>query len=236
LNNHKVVVINASLKEIKNAKARLTVFDVNGKLLIRHEENVNVPVNSKTDLWIADVPRENSGLVMFRLTLSDNKDQLISENDYWLSNGKYDVSSSDLGKIDNTTLSVRNYKKGSGSVTFIIKNTGKKIATFIKLNVTNPISGEIILPAYASDGYFSLLPNESRKIVINVPSLDKYNNVDVVAAGLNCSTLLKSNRSNTNKLSYEDFIIDDYSHESMVGRQSILHGLHENFPGDQNNN
>jgi hypothetical protein len=187
LNNHKVVVINASLKEIKNAKARLKVFDVNGKLLMKHEEGVNVPVNSKTDLWLADVLLKNSGLVLFRLTLSDSKGLIISENDYWLNDGKYDVSPPELGKIDATTLSASNSRKENSNVKFEIKNTGKNIATFIKLNVLNSQTGEIILPAFASDGYFSLLPNESKQIIINIPALDKNCTIKVVADGLNCS-------------------------------------------------
>jgi hypothetical protein len=186
LNDHKVVVVNASLREIKNAKAELTVFTSSGKQLMKHQEKVDVPVNAKTDLWVADIPQNNTGLILFRLTLTGGDNKLISENDYWL-NDKFDVSPADLGKMENTSLSVTDYKKEQNSITFNIKNTGKIIATFIKLNVANSATDEIILPAYASDGYFNLLPNESRKIVIMVPSLDKNGNVKVIADGLNCS-------------------------------------------------
>ena len=70
---------------------------------------------------------------------------LYQKNDYWF-NGKYDVSPSELGKIDATTLSVSNSRKEDSNITFDIKNTGKNIAAFIKLNVLNSQTGEIILP------------------------------------------------------------------------------------------
>ncbi|MDP4238454.1 MAG: glycoside hydrolase family 2 TIM barrel-domain containing protein [Bacteroidota bacterium] len=186
LNNHKVVVINASLKEIKNAKAKLTIFNTSGKQLMTHEEKVDVPANAKTDLWVTDIPQNNSGLVLFRLTLTGSNDKLISENDYWLKD-QYDVSPPDLGKINSTRLALSNVKKENNMISCKIKNTGKNIATFIKLNVVNSATGEIILPAYASDGYFSLLPNQNKKIEINIPALNKITGVKIVADGLNCS-------------------------------------------------
>jgi hypothetical protein len=125
--------------------------------------------------------------VLLRLTLTSNTGKVISQNDYWLANGKFDVSPADLGKIQNTSLVVSKIASANKIVSCEIKNTGKNVATFIKMNVVNPKTGEIILPAFASDGYFSLLPNESRQITFTVPGLDKTTGIKVIAEGLNCA-------------------------------------------------
>ena len=40
----------------------------------------------------------------------------------------------------------------------------------LKFNLRNPETGEIILPAYFSDGYFHLLPGEKRTLEVRSAS------------------------------------------------------------------
>ena len=57
-----------------------------------------------------------------------------------------------------------------GKCRFEISNAGKSIALNLKLNLRDASTGEIILPAYFSDGYFHLLPGEKRIIEISAPA------------------------------------------------------------------
>lgn len=186
LNNHEVVVINASMKALTNVKAKLVIFDESGKQLMTAEKRADISANSKKDLWIANVPSNYRGLVLLKFSLRSNSGNLISENDYWY-NGKFDVAPSDLGKINNTSLVISDLNYENNLLSCKVKNTGKFIASFIKMNVVDSETGNIILPALASDGYFNLLPNESKKMLIQIPNLANNGKLKVTAEGLNCS-------------------------------------------------
>lgn len=60
----------------------------------------------------------------------------------------------------------------------------KEIAVGIKLNARWKDSNEIILPAYMSDGYFNLLPGETRVIEVEIPCTTG-KNIYISAEGLN---------------------------------------------------
>ena len=68
----------------------------------------------------------------------------------------------------------------------IVRNVGKCAAVSIKMNVRDASTDASILPVYASDGYFNLLPGESKEIVFDVPdgTLD-LTQCKVTAEGLN---------------------------------------------------
>jgi len=53
-----------------------------------------------------------------------------------------------------------------------IKNNAKNVAVSIKMNVRNTAKDASLLPVYASDGYFNLLPGEAREITFDVPFAD----------------------------------------------------------------
>ena len=59
-------------------------------------------------------------------------------------------------------------KNGFFVYEFTLKNKSAFTASSVKLNARNA-KGERILPAYFSDGFFNLLPNESVKISAEIP-------------------------------------------------------------------
>jgi hypothetical protein len=66
-----------------------------------------------------------------------------------------------------------------------LTNKGEVAAIAIKLNLTDAISGKLILPAYFSDGYFNLLPGEKKEIAVNFDG-SLYTNVKLKTEGYNC--------------------------------------------------
>ena len=59
---------------------------------------------------------------------------------------------------------------GDGNVyEIVLRNNGNVPAIGIKLNVTDPSSGASVLPAYFSDGYFTLLPREKKAVRMELP-------------------------------------------------------------------
>lgn len=182
--NARVIVVNASRFDAGALTASLKYYDMNGKLISQIKpQKVDVKRNSKTECF--DAPSLNlTQTYLTRLELMRGK-ELISVNDYW-GHGTSDsqIDNSAFDKLDKVTLIGTISKKGN-KATITIQNKGKQIAVGVKLNLKDNKSKEIILPAYFSDGYFNLLPNESRKIELELPAHYKSQDFCVVAEGYN---------------------------------------------------
>jgi hypothetical protein len=59
------------------------------------------------------------------------------------------------------------------------------MAVYIKLNARDSKTGKRILPAYISDGYFTLLPGETRIITADCQKDKITGSVKITAEGLN---------------------------------------------------
>jgi hypothetical protein len=122
------------------------------------------------------------------LQLCDKKGKKISENDYWIDATNPTVYSS-LDPIGTAAISWRVVSKqtdaAATTLTVEVRNKSKRIALNLKSNVRKADSNEAILPAYASDGYFHLLPGEKRILTIEVPAEVAQPDMRVDFSGLN---------------------------------------------------
>ena len=57
-------------------------------------------------------------------------------------------------------------------LTVDIKNAGKNIALMTRLKVLRDRSKERVLPVYYSDNYFSLLPGETKQVILEFNAKD----------------------------------------------------------------
>jgi hypothetical protein len=94
---------------------------------------------------------------------------VVTVNDYMMrGEGTEDFKAfNNMGKAQ---LKIRSLSSKDGQQRYEITNISGNIALNLKFNLVNPENGEIILPAYFSDGYFHLLPGEKRIIEVHSPS------------------------------------------------------------------
>ena len=86
-----------------------------------------------------------------------------------------------LSELGKASLKARKLAASKdGKLRFEVTNSSKTAAMNLKFNLCCPETGEIILPAYFSDGYFHLLPGEKRIIEMHSPSVG-----NVVVEGYN---------------------------------------------------
>ncbi len=173
LHDNKVIVSNQSMMSYANASAVIEVYDVNGKKLFSQSYPVKAIANVKTDVTTPDFSSANlPGVYMVRLQLKDNGGKMISENSYWKTSGDYQA----FNQLANVALSGRMVNATSTGAEIMIENKSNAPAIGIKLNVVDA-ANNILLPAYFSDGYFTLLPGEQKKILIEYPAGTKASKV-----------------------------------------------------------
>lgn len=183
INNWKIVVANPSLNKYLGANVSFAVYDLAGRQLSRHDERVDVRDNERVDLREMPLPATLTDLVLVRLTLKDRKGKLISDNDYWY---KEEYSNAPAGFCDmaETTLKLSSRKNSDGSLRVTVRNAGATAAALVRVNVVDVRSDDPVLPAYASDNYFNLLPGESRSLNIKYPAHGE--ELNIKAEGVNC--------------------------------------------------
>jgi len=168
LHDNKIVVINTTLKNYPKAKIILQVCDVHSKVVLTENYVVDIPANTRIDCATAELPNNLPDAYLLRLYLQTNKGALISLNEYWRKSetGK-DLSA--LCNLPDVKLKASALKKYEGKIIFKVNNPARQIAVAVKLNLRNQKTSERVLPTYFSDGYFNLLPGESKEIVLEYP-------------------------------------------------------------------
>ena len=171
LDDHDIVVLNTTTTPLRNVRVSLVCYDLTGKpLFTRVEGGYNFAANSRADIFKAEL--ENmKGVYIVRLLLSDSKGNVLSRNDY-LMRGHGTEDFTVLSGLDKVALKARMLAPSKdGMLRFEVTNSSKTTpAMNLKFNLCSPETGEIILPAYFSDGYFHLLPGEKRVLQMHSPS------------------------------------------------------------------
>jgi Beta-galactosidase/beta-glucuronidase len=168
LPDHDVIVLNTTREKQKDLQASISVYDMYGNLLESETKKIVAEANSVTPANMTLNTDNKPDLYLVRLELKDKKGNLISVNDYW--EKQTDEAYKELARLSYEDLQVTTIKRRNLQ-TVRLTNHGSKIAPALKLNAFTR-EDEIILPAFFSDGYFNLLPGETRFInfKLNAPT------------------------------------------------------------------
>ena len=180
LHDNEVVILNTTMDSLDDVKVEAACLSLEGrKLVSRILKNIDVDANSRKDLFVFDTAGME-GVYVVRLTLADKSGKCLSVNDY-LMRGEGTDDFKVLSEVPAVELKARKLKSLSeGILRFEVMNPSKNIAMNLKFNLRSAETGEIILPAYFSDGYFHLMPGERRVVEMSSPeagviSVEGYN-------------------------------------------------------------
>jgi hypothetical protein len=185
LHDNKVVAINTSLQNFANATVTYTLYDLNGKKLFEKVLKQDVPENKLTYFFTPELPASLPSVYLARLELSDTNGKLLSRNDYWktgIKGGNFKT----FNKLAEAKLECKISSLQKTSIQVKLTNTSPVTCTGIKLNLQNTSSHQLILPAYCSDGYFNLLPGESKELTLTFKTSAK--TIDLLASAYNFTT------------------------------------------------
>lgn len=167
LHDNKIVAVNTSLKTFHEAKVKLEIFDLQGKKIFNKEMLTTISGNRLTECFTPSLAENMPEVYLARVSLTNKNGNVLSVNEYWKANP--DKNFKDFNALQTTQVSGKMLKKNNNEVyTFTISNREKVPAVALKLNLRNASTNEIILPAYFSDGYFTLMPGESRTITLEL--------------------------------------------------------------------
>jgi len=166
LNDSTVCLVNQTFREEKDLKVSAELFDIHGKSLSKDLYSATIAANKVSVLKKIDTSGLREEVYFLRLKLLNSKDQIQDENFYWLS--KPGKSYEKLNELKPVTLQLE-YRN---NVT-VISNPTNETAFFIRLKVVDEKSGELALPVFMSDNYFTLLPGEKKTISMDISLLPK---------------------------------------------------------------
>lgn len=185
LDNNKVVVINTTRSSYLNLTATLDVYDLVGQNVLTLKSKINSTGNELTTAFDAEFPSTFDKIYLVRLTLKNSQGMIISQNDYWktFNQSKTFKEFNLLGTpILKSSLSMpaisdkRHFK-------FKVTNTSAIPAISIKFNLRDSSNGELLLPAYFSEGSVNLMPGETKEITCTGPHANT--RMEVICQGYN---------------------------------------------------
>ena len=154
-----IEIVNHSAGNAKGITAMVTVYDLNGKKVRQQKAKLNTSEDT-TQSWLklsSIVSSAPSDVWFLRLELS-GKNGLNTVNEYIM--GREENNYCALTTLPKPTLQITPHPQGVA-----IKNTGKTVAPFLRINL-KAADGEQILPVIYSDNYFTLMPGEQKIVSI----------------------------------------------------------------------
>jgi len=187
MNNNQVVVANTSLKAVNEASVGYGVYTTAGKLLQTQSIKLDIVANAKTDILTIDlgkIPLPENYLI--RLWIKDQQGKELAVNEYWKANESvgHFKAFNDMPLVD---LQANISPAKNGVFKIELENKAKQPAIGIKLDILDG-NKQIILPAYFSEGYFTLLPKEKKVVYLEMETQKEFEQLKI--AGYNVNQIL----------------------------------------------
>lgn len=172
LDDYRVQVVNVRDVDMGIMKVVCEVYDQSGKRVMIQKSDVEVRPCQTSEVFRVDQSKPNvPDLCLVRLKLLDGKGRSVSENDYWIvKNGASYAMFDRMGQANVKPEKVS--KLANGHYRISVVNRGPVPALSVKLNVRDSKTGQAVLPAYFSDGYFTLLPGERKDVDLDFTEKD----------------------------------------------------------------
>lgn len=189
--NNAIYVSNDHTQSFSNLTAEIKLLDINSNEVFSQKVPFSVEAYSSKKLYSLPGIPDISTTYFANLRILSDAGKELSRSFYWLSNknDEPDFPKSDwyitplkayadftaLGNMPAVTIAGKSVAEPRGdktSITVELQNTSDKLAFFIELKLKGASGGEMVLPAFWTDNYVSLLPGEKRVLTVAVNTAD----------------------------------------------------------------
>ena len=173
--NWHLMVINNSHSTLTGAKAKASIYNLDGTLQSTHTDTVTAAPSAATDLGALAFPPTLSAVHFVKLELRDSKDRLVSENFYWRELPERQDDLQALNTLPIVALEIDAIRHDSDHKCLIrakVRNPTRSVALMAHLQLRKAHSGQRVLPVFYSDNYLSLLPGETKTLTIEAAAAD----------------------------------------------------------------
>ncbi len=165
----RIRVVNTTGRKVDGLTAEAGVYNLDGTRKAAQKASLDSSPTAVADCFKLDFPADLSPTHFIKLRLLDRTGKVVSENFYW--RGTQDLDYSGLAGLQPVRLGVQSRSVTSGTTTTIsadISNPANAgtVAFAIRPKLVDAGTGLQILPVHMSDGYFSLLPGETRRVTL----------------------------------------------------------------------
>lgn len=176
-NDNAVQIVNGFYKDFRGLKATAKLFDLNMKEKYSEEATVDIKSDESLKVSFPAFPAEIGEVSFLKLRLTDGANKEISSNFYWLSSkGDEKADFKALNNLEKVKLNVNvsSFVKDKGKYRAIveIENPSSSLAFSVNPKIFKQNSGNMVLPVFWEDNYFSLLPKEKRKVAVEFNAAD----------------------------------------------------------------
>ena len=185
-----VEVVNYSAGAVSGLMAELEIFDLSGKSLARQSQPVaNSAEDTTTTAFAIQFPQsapDFGGVQMLRMRLMEGSN--VRSTNFYL-RGVQAGDYSGIRSLGHATVSADTRAERKGDrwlTTSTLKNTSAVPALFVRLQAIREKSRDRVLPAIFEDGYFALMPGETRTLTTEFLEADTRGElVEIVVDGFN---------------------------------------------------
>jgi exo-1,4-beta-D-glucosaminidase len=152
-----------------------------------YQDTLKVTVSENYSLFLSDLPelKGKNEVYFLDLKLKNPEGEIVADNFYWLSTKTDEMAwdkyvwyytpqkeYADFTKLNKMTpvkpeVSKEQTTEGDeGVITVTLRNPSKEISFFTEIVLEKKAAKQPVLPQFLTDNYISLLPGETKKVVI----------------------------------------------------------------------
>lgn len=185
--DYTIAVVNTTNHNRKNILIEMKAYSLSNEVLYSERTNIDLNANSRDSVHLSFIEklRNTNAPYLLRLKLID-EEEILSLNEYWLT-GKSGTYRS-FNDLPYTGLEAKIIYQNDNLIYFKLYNPTSTPAIGIKIKVVDIETEKEILPVSVSDGYFTLMPQEERILIIDQTLSPKANLYGIYTEGYNIQT------------------------------------------------
>jgi hypothetical protein len=172
LSNDSVSVVNTTRDDAPGLTAHAMVYSLEGEKLLARDQPLDLKANGTQPLFSLPLGASyaQDKVVLVELELTDTAGRVVSRNVYWRAGRESDYRAlSGLAEEPLQVSYAHRTEAGETKYDVTLTNAGKLPALNVKLTLLDSHTHQRLLPAYYSDNYVSLLPDETVHISVSTP-------------------------------------------------------------------